>query len=141
MRLEDNSHAVLDGMLIGETTYRRRPRKWRELALDGIKIDHFDPNTNTVKEVKRSAKLEQVHITQVQYYLFRLEQAGVDGPKGIIEYPRQKKTRAVELSDAVRQEIAIWLREIEQITIADTCPRPIEKAYCKKCAFQDFCYV
>ena len=68
MRMEDNSQAVAEGQLIGTTTYNRRAKKWKELSLGAAKIDHFDPQTNTIREVKKSAKLEHAHVAQVQYY-------------------------------------------------------------------------
>lgn len=139
--MEDNSADVAEGKLIGETSYRRRPRKWRELILDGIRIDHFDPQTNTVREVKKSTKLDTAHITQLQYYLFRLEQTGVKHPTGVIEYPRQRKTREVSLSEEVRKDIAGWLDEIKRIVELPNCPALVRKPYCRNCAFQDFCFV
>ena len=136
----DNTYVEM-GKLISETTYIRRPQKWRELALPGIKIDHYDPATKTVREVKKSAKLEKAHVAQVQYYLYRLEQAGITGTQGIIEYPKQKKTKTVFLDDAARKEIKIWIQEIERLVQEENCPEVIKKPYCRKCAFSDFCYV
>ncbi len=143
VRLEnttDNTY-VETGKLISETTYARRPKKWRELSLPGIKIDHFDPQTRTVREVKKSRKLEHAHMAQVQYYLFRLEKAGVQDPKGLLEYPKAKKTVAVRLEEGTRKEIEVWITDIEKIATAPFCPAVIKKSYCRKCAYRDFCYV
>lgn len=136
-----NNHHVEVGKLISETTYTRRPRKWRELALDGIKIDHFDPVTNTVREVKKSPKLEYVHVAQVQYYLYRLEEVGVENPKGLIEYPKQRRTREVVLDEAARRSIRQSLKEIKRIANQEECPDLVKKGYCRNCAFYDFCFV
>lgn len=141
MRMEDNSTAVAEGILIGQTSYQRRPRKWRELALEGVRIDHFDPQTNTVKEVKKSPKLEVAHLAQVQYYLFRLEQVGVSHPKGVLEYPQQRKKREVALTDEDRKNVLGWLQEIENIVALPVCPPLVRKTYCRNCAFREFCFV
>ena len=141
MRMEDNSMAVAEGILLGETTYARRPQKWRELSLPGIKIDHFDPTTNTVREVKKSRKLEKAHVAQVQYYLYRLEEAGIECPQGIIEYPKLKKTMQVPWNEQARQAVKSWLVDIEKVIDREKCPDVIRKAYCRTCAFRDFCYV
>jgi len=43
IRMEHTSHAVAEGKLIGENTYNRRAKKWKELDLQNLKIDHYDP--------------------------------------------------------------------------------------------------
>lgn len=141
LRMEDNSAAVAEGILIGQNAYRRRPQKWRELTLEGIRIDHFDPKTNTVREVKKSSKLELAHIAQVQYYLYCLERVGVKQPNGLIEYPRQRKKSMVKLTEAVREDIRGWLQEIERIVTSPICPALVRKTYCRNCSFQEFCFV
>lgn len=136
----NNAH-VAEGKLIDETTYRRRPQKWRELNLEYLKIDHYDPNTNQVREVKKSTKLEHAHIAQVKYYLYALEQRGIYGATGIIEYPKQRKTTTVELTQMDRDDIKGWLSEINRIVNLSYCPDLIKKSYCKSCAFNDFCFI
>lgn len=141
IRMEHNSEAVAEGKLIGETTYQRRANKWKELSLGNSRIDHFDPQTNTIREVKKSAKLEHAHVAQVKYYLFLLEQRGIQGAKGLIEYPKQRKTREVFLDEESRKEVRGWEIEVAQITNSKTCPDLVKKSYCRSCAFYDFCFV
>ncbi len=143
IRMENatNNAFVAEGKLIGETAYDRRPKKWKELNLGHLKIDHFDPQANTVREVKKSPKLEHAHIAQVKYYLYALEQRGVHGADGVIEYPKQRKSTTVELTDADRKDIKEWEAEIERIIGLPACPELVRKPYCKSCAFRDFCYV
>jgi CRISPR-associated exonuclease Cas4 len=140
MRMEDNSSAVQEGKLIGESSYSRRPQKWRELTLDGAKVDHFDPVRKVVMEVKKSPKLEHVHIAQVKYYLFLMEQQGITHASGTIEYPKQKRTTTVTFTDEDRLLVRQWMKEIAAVAELDNCPPVIEKAYCKECAFFEFCY-
>ena len=142
MRMEDNSQSVAEGKLIGETTYSRRPRRWKELDLGTLKIDHFDPVTNTVREVKKSPKLEHAHLAQVKYYLLALERRGVAGTSGHIEYPKHRRSTEVPpLSEADRQEIRGWELEVERIVGLPTCPELVRKSYCRSCAFRDFCFI
>lgn len=141
LRQEDNSAAVYEGKLIGKQAYARRASRWRELSLGPIKIDHFDPRQKLVREVKKSPKLEASHIAQVKYYLFYLEQAGVDSPRGIIEYPKHRKTTDVRLTEADRQEIRGWEAEIERIVQQPACPELVRKSYCRQCAYRDFCFI
>ena len=141
IRMEHNSQAVAEGKLIGETTYQRRANKWKELNLGNSKIDHFDPKTNTIREVKKSAKLEHAHVAQVKYYLYLLEQRGVEQAKGLIEYPKQRKTREVVLDEVSRKEVAERAAEVERITELPDCPDLVKKSYCRSCSFYDFCFV
>jgi CRISPR-associated exonuclease Cas4 len=141
IKMEHNSDTVGEGKLIGENSYLRRPSRWRELDLGFLKIDHFDPKERVIKEIKKSPKLEHAHIAQVQYYMYVLEQAGVTGISGLLEYPKQKRSREVELTDEIREDIEGWLAEIERIVQLDTCPELVKKSYCRNCAFFDLCFV
>ncbi len=141
IRMEQNSQAVAEGKHIGETSYERRPQKWRELNLGNLKIDHFDTSTNTVREVKKSPKLEHAHVAQVKYYLYELERKGIPEVTGIIEYPKQRKTKTVKLTAVDRLEIIGWEAEIERIINLTSCPDLVRKSYCRNCAFNEFCFV
>ncbi len=141
IRMEGNSQAVAEGQFISETTYRFRPKRWKELVLEGGKIDHYDPVNKLVREVKKSAKLEHIHIAQVKYYLYILEQHGIEATSGIIEYPKQKRTTEVYLSEEDRKTMLQWFAEIREIMDQEHCPDLLVKPYCKNCAYRDFCFV
>ena len=141
IRMEDNSSDVAAGKLIDRVTYRRRARRWTQLSFDGVKIDHFDAGRRVVMETKKSPKLEHVHVAQVKYYIYCLEKRGITGVTGRLEYPTQKRTREVRLTDADRLgTVPGWLAEIERITHLKDCPELVPKNYCTSCAFCDFCY-
>ncbi|MCR9288937.1 MAG: CRISPR-associated protein Cas4 [Bacteroidetes bacterium] len=141
IRMEHNSDTVAEGKLIGESTYQRRAKKWKELDLGYTKVDHFDPHNNEIREVKKSRKLEHAHVAQVKYYIYVLEKRGVQNVTGIIEYPKHRKTTKVELTDIGRKEIEGWQAEIERIINLAQCPDMVKKSYCRNCAFYDFCFV
>lgn len=141
IRMEHNSEMVAEGKLIGETTYQRRANKWKELNLGNSKIDHYDPKTNTIREVKKSAKLEHSHVAQVQYYLYELEKRGIYGATGLIEYPKQRKTTEVILNEEKRKEVQGWEAEVRRIVGLEKCPDLVKKPYCRSCSFYDFCFV
>lgn len=136
-----NNNHVEEGKLIHETTYSRRAKKYRELNLGNLKIDFFDPRTNTVREVKKSPKLEHSHVAQLKYYLYALEQRGIYDVKGLIEYPKQRKTLPVALTNEDRKNIELWEAEIERITTLLHCPDLVKKSYCKNCAYKDLCFI
>ena len=137
--MEHNSDLVTEGKLIAETTYPQRAKKYKELDLGFIKIDHFDTKNKVVREVKKSKKMEAAHLAQLKYYLWVLEKSGVEDVSGILEYPRLRRTEEVWLSDLDREEIEVWISGIEVVLSGD-CPKVIDKAICKKCAYYDFCY-
>ena len=56
IRMEDNSQDVAAGKLIDKTSYRRRARRWTQLAFEGIKIDHFDARERVVMETKKESE-------------------------------------------------------------------------------------
>lgn len=141
LRQEDNSQAVGEGKLISEQSYIRRAERWRELDLGFLKIDFFDARNKIVREVKKSPKLERAHVAQLLYYMYVLEQAGISGLQGLLEYPQQRKTRNVILDDRAREEVRIWELDIEKIIALDVCPELQKKPYCKECAYRDFCFI
>ena len=143
IRMENatNNAFVEEGKLIHETTYTRRTQKFKELNLGNLKIDHYDPRANIIREVKKSPKLEHAHIAQLKYYIYALELRGVSGTTGLLEYPKQRKTLTITLSPTDRIEIKQWEAEIERITNLTDCPDLVEKKYCRNCAYRDFCFV
>ncbi len=141
IRMEHTSDTVTEGKLIHETTYPQRAARYRELELPGAKIDFYDAKTHTVHEIKKSNKIEAAHIAQVKYYLYLLEEAGVDHPKGLIEYPKLRQTEEVVLTEEDRKAIEDWLREIARIVALPTAPPLLRSRICKQCSYYDFCYV
>lgn len=141
MRMEDNSQAVAMGKFIEQDSYRRRASRWRQLDLGHLKIDHFDPEARVIREVKKSAAFEELHVAQVKLYLFAMEQRGITGATGLIEYPKSRKRTEVRLTEADRKRIIpAWMSEAREITEKPKCPELVEKPACRGCAFQDFCY-
>lgn len=142
IRMEHTSDVVYEGKLIGESTYPERAAKNTQLELDGIKIDYYDAKTNTVHETKKSDKMEQAHLAQVRYYLYVLHRNGIEGAKGIIEYPTLRQRQQLEFDP--EQDIPLiegWLSDIEQILAQEECPPVINKSICKSCSYYDYCYV
>lgn len=140
IRMEHTSETVAEGKLIGETSYNRRADRWREVQIDGIKIDFYDPDERVVHEIKKSDKMEQAHLAQVKYYLYILEQNGIEGATGLLEYPKLKKTERVTLTDEDRADIPRWQAEIRALLACDTCPPRLNKPRCKSCSYYDWCY-
>ena len=136
VEMEHTSDNVLLGKLIDEESY---PRKKKEIIIDGaVKIDFIDDNT--VHEVKKSNKMEEVHIGQVLYYIYRLRQKGVDIRKGVINYPKQKRTTEVMLTPEKEDEIKNTVERVIEIKNMGQSPDVLNSKICKKCSYEDFCY-
>ena len=141
INMEQTSDLVYDGKLIHETSYPQRSERYEEVEIYGIKIDYYDARNKVIHEIKRSDKVESAHEWQVKYYIYVLENNGVDGVTGILEYPELRQTTKVELTDADRQKIKEIEDKIAQLISSDECPPVIHSKICKNCSYYDFCYV
>lgn len=140
INMESNSDLVYEGKLLHQISYPHRSQKFQEVELDGIKIDFYDTRNKVVHEIKKSDKHEVAHEWQLKYYLYVLEQNGVLGATGLLEYPRLRKTNEVLLTTPDREAIKEMLVSIEQIICQLDCPERITKPKCKNCSYFDFCY-
>ena len=138
--MEHNSQLVAEGKLIEETSYQRRPEAFSQVELEGIKIDFYNHRDRIIHETKKSDKIEKAHEAQVKYYIWRMEQEGIEGVTGLIEYPRLRHTSQVTLSAEDRIEIPKWVEAIRKIVNREQCPELTQKKICKRCAYYEFCY-
>ena len=141
IRMESTSDTVYEGKLISETTYLDRARKYTELDLGPAKIDFYDAANRVVHEVKKSNKAEQAHEWQVKYYLLLLEEMGVEGPTGLLEYPKLKQRKEVHLEEGDREHLRQAVQDIQALVEGETCPPVINRPICKSCSYYEFCYV
>ncbi|MFI3263249.1 MAG: CRISPR-associated protein Cas4 [Rikenellaceae bacterium] len=137
--MEHTSDLVHQGNVIHENSYLQRSDKYRELELDGIKIDFYDKTNRVIHEIKKSSKETNAHIWQLKYYIYILDKAGVEGVTGILEYPKERKREEVSLSDLDKAKINTIIEEINKVVMGN-CPNVTGKAQCKKCSYYDFCY-
>jgi CRISPR-associated exonuclease Cas4 len=141
INMEHTSDLVYDGKLIHENSYPQRPARYEELEVDGCKIDFYDARNKIVHEIKRSDKIEQAHQWQVKYYIFVLEQNGIDGVTGLLEYPTLRHTEQVTISGEDRMKIEEMKDSIKEIIRSDDCPPVTNAQICKNCSYFEFCYV
>ena len=140
IQMENTSDLVYEGKLLHETSYPRRAEKYQEIELDGIKIDYYDPRNKVIHEIKKSDKHEEAHEWQVKYYLYVLEQNGVVGATGLLEYPKLHKINEVLLTTPDREAIREMITDIGKIVHQELCPERIQKSQCKNCSYFDFCW-
>ena len=149
IQMEHTSDLVYEGKLIGENTYLQRPERYTEVAFSihlgegreaAVKIDFYDANAKVVHEIKKSNKIDSAHQAQVKFYLYVLDRNGVEGVRGVLEYPKLRHTEGVELEIGDKAMIEQWIEAIFQIVESEVCPAVIDKPVCKNCAYCEFCY-
>jgi CRISPR-associated exonuclease Cas4 len=141
IRMEHTSDTVYEGKMIGETTYPQRPEKYTEIEIGGSKIDFYDAQNKVVHEIKKSNKAEEAHEWQVKYYIWLLQQNGIEGVTGILEYPKLRETKKVVLTTPDETYLQFAIAQIKNIVESEQCPPVINAKICKSCSYYDFCYI
>ena len=137
IRFENENEYVQLGRLIDEYSY---PRKKKQIEIGNLKIDFLDNKQGIIHEVKKSPKIEKAHIWQVKYYLYWLKSHGVEHITGEIDYPKLKKKEVISLTDddlKVFEDIFAQMKTVLEQAIP---PETINRPFCKKCAYFEFCY-
>ena len=141
IQTEKFSDYVALGKLISEYSFRRETHK-EVLIGDAFKIDFIKIGDEIiVHEVKKSKKLEEAHIWQIKFYIYSLKKLGLNSKRGVIHYPKLMRKIEVEFEEKDKREIEKALEEIEDIKTLKYPPPIIDKPYCKKCAYHNFCYI
>ena len=138
--MEHTSDLVYAGKLIHEESYPQRSEKYEEIEMDGIKVDYYDAKNKVIHEIKKSDKVEKAHEWQLKYYIYVFEHNGIEGVKGILEYPVLRKKDEIVLSEVDRDKLKEMEKEITNIIENETCPPLEKKKLCKNCSYFDFCY-
>ncbi len=136
--MEQNSDAVAMGKFISESTYKREDH---EIIIDDIVLDFYDGKTKTIHEVKKSDKMEDIHIWQVKYYISVLEGKGITGVSGEIDYPKLRQKVKVKLTTEDREELVRIKNDVTRIMTLEIPPDVINKPLCKNCSYYDLCYI
>ena len=150
IRMEHTSDTVAEGKLIGKTTYPQRAEKYTEIELSSPlgggregagKIDFYDAKNKVIHEIKKSDSVEAAHEWQVKYYIWLLEQNGIEGVTGKLEYPRLRETKEIRLTEEDKVYLHDVVQQIEKIIADEQSPPRINSKICKKCSYYDFCYI
>jgi CRISPR-associated exonuclease Cas4 len=140
INMEQTSDTVYEGKVIHETSYSQRSERFKEVEIGSVKIDYFDQKNKIIHEIKKSSKLVESHRWQVKYYIYVFEKAGIEGVTGILEYPKERKTEEVLLSEPDRAVIEELLTKIDNLIHQEQCPPFLNQPKCKNCSYFDFCY-
>jgi CRISPR-associated exonuclease Cas4 len=139
--MEHSSGLVAEGKVLHDTAYKQRPAKYREVLINGSKIDYYDPKAKVVHEVKKSDSMYEVDVWQVKYYIWLFELNGIFGVIGKIEYPYLRETKKVRLEESDKTYLKRVIEEVEIIIANASPPHRTKKSICPRCAYHDFCWV
>ena len=137
IEMERENDAVALGQLLHEESF---PRQKKEVLIDDlIRIDFFDDEA--VHDIKKGRSMEEAHRAQILYYLWYLKQKGVDGLKGVINYPKQRRSIEIELTSDAEAEVEEWIRQV-QMVVAQAMPPIVEAPMriCRKCSYNELCW-
>ncbi len=138
---EKSSELVALGKVIDEFSFKREKRV-EHYGETPVKVDFIrERGEIVVHEVKKSRKMEEVHEWQVKYYIYYLRRRGVDVRKGVIHYPRSLRIKEVILTKSDEKRIEEALREMSVILKMPEPPPPVNKPFCSKCAYYEFCFI
>lgn len=138
INMEQNSELVQIGKIIDETTYTKEKK---QILIDNtINID-FIKNGAVLHEVKKTKSIEEAGIWQIKYYMYYLENKGVENVKAKIDFPLLRESKEVTLENDDRKVLENVIENIENIAKMDKPPKIIDSKICKKCSYFDLCYV
>lgn len=136
---EHLSERVALGKFLDEVSFQRE--KGVNFYDEPVSIDFIKSQEGlVVHEIKSSDALEEAHLFQVKYYLYYLKNKGVKISHGILHYPKQKKIKKVYLTSLDEEILESALKQLEEVINLPLPPTRVEKPYCKKCAYYEFCY-
>lgn len=138
IQLEKEHENVKLGKLLHKKSFRREEKDVRlgPIAFDFVrKEDKFE-----LHETKKSSKMEEAHEFQVLYYLYYLENQGIDA-EAVIHFPEERKKEKLSLNEEKRKELERVLGEIKEIRGMENMPEADRGKVCKKCAYNEFCWI
>ncbi|HOL21316.1 MAG TPA: CRISPR-associated protein Cas4 [bacterium] len=126
------------GRIISEESYKREKRgvKIAEMILDVLKVKN---GKVIVGEIKKSSKFEKSATMQLCFYLSNLKKLGIEA-KGELLFPNEKKKKEVYLTDKIEEELNKTKEEIEEILKFEKPPEVKRIKFCRKCAYEEFCF-
>lgn len=129
---------ILIGKQIDETSYLREKK---EINFNGVKFDILSTTGDTLVlgEVKKSSGSLEAAQMQLLLYLKILSDAGFDA-KGELRIPEERKRIKVELDDGAIRKLEESEKRIIEIVQLNMPPPVINNKWCKKCAYNDFCF-
>ena len=105
-------------------------RKKKEVLIDDlIRLDFFDDKA--IHDMKKGRSMEEAHRAQLLYYLWYLKRKGVEGLKGVINYPKQKRSVEIALTPDAEEQVEEWLQQAQEVIQRGTPPYHLKNPWLK----------
>lgn len=136
MDMEEEHENVHIGRELNRSTYSRARR---DIAVGAGRYDFIRASdVLEVHDIKKSRSFGEAHRLQLLYYLYTLAKGGVRAI-GVLDYPLTNRHERVEPTADAFAEVENALSAIPHI-IQGPMPPPVRKRYCRRCAYQEFCW-
>lgn len=132
-----------DNVKLGKTLHENSYKKENEVLIDNLINVDFIKNKNPIEihEVKKTQSMKKSHEFQLLYYIYYLKkEKGLENIVGYLNYPANRKTIKIELTEDKEKELKDILNDINKI-IESTIPKPKKSRICRRCAYFEFCFV
>jgi len=129
---------LAQGRLNTEAHYQREQK---EIELPGgVRVDKVrkEKGQLVLSEIKKSSKFLPAAKLQLAYYLWVLEQEGVQA-SGEVLVPDERKREEITLNE-MREELLTVMNAIELLVAEPKPPKAEWLRYCKTCAYAEFCW-
>ena len=129
---------LAQGRLNTEAHYQREEK---EIELPGgVRVDKVrkEKGELVLSEIKKSSKFLPAAKLQLAYYLWVLEQEGVQAT-GEVLVPEERKREEITLDD-MREELMTAMSTIQTLITEPKPPKAEWLHYCKTCAYAEFCW-
>jgi CRISPR-associated exonuclease Cas4 len=135
---DQDKDALVIGRYLHENSYNR---KKKEVDLGHIKLDVLrkEGKRLIIGEVKKSSRFQKSAEMQLAFYLRELKRLGIEA-EGEILFPDEKKKCIVQLSPDIEKELETAIDKIETLIRQDIPPQAKTNPFCKRCAYQEFCW-
>ena len=126
------------GRFLHEHNYKRNDK---EISFGNVKFDVIFKSKNgiVIGENKKTSKYSEASKWQLMYYLKVLKAAGINA-KGQLLYPEEKKRQDVELTPENEAELEKMCADIESLCSMKYPEKAKKIAFCRKCAYREYCY-
>ncbi len=133
----DQEHEFLAlGRLVHEGSYQRARK---EIFVDQLlKIDLF--RDEMVAEVKKSSRHKEAARLQLAFYLYYLKYEKGLTLRGVLLFPKERKTEKLELTSELEQKIEKLISEMLPVLEKDSPPPCVKSKYCRTCSFFEICW-
>lgn len=134
---ERNEQLIL-GRLVDQSYYSREKHNI-SFGNNRFDIARKEGETLVVSEVKKSSRSLKAAQLQTLHYLYELKKAGIEA-KGELLFPKERKKERVILNEESMLELDSLYSIIQNIAKNEIPPAPERVAYCKTCAYNEFCW-